>query len=57
MEICEKQFAENAIYSAVMESIEQVRNGTKPIPIDEVFARLEAKYVVPFLIDEDINDV
>ena len=44
MESYEKQFAENAVYSAIMESIEEVRNGAKPIPAAEVFARLDAKY-------------
>jgi len=44
METYEKQFAENAIYTAVMESVEQVKNGAKPKPAEEVFARLEAKY-------------
>ena len=44
MDTYEKQFAENAIYSAVMESIEKTKNGAKPKPAEEVFARLEAKY-------------
>ena len=40
----EKSFAENAIYAAIMESVEQVKNGAKPEPAEKVFARLEAKY-------------
>jgi len=44
MDLYEKNFAENALYDAVMESIEQVKNGAKPIPAAEVFAQLEAKY-------------
>jgi prevent-host-death family protein len=44
METYEKQFAGNAVYSAVTESVEQVKNGAKPKPAEEVFARLEAKY-------------
>ncbi|MDR3293822.1 MAG: type II toxin-antitoxin system Phd/YefM family antitoxin [Clostridiales bacterium] len=44
MESYEKNFAENAVYNAIAESVEQVKNGAKPIPIDEVFERLEAKY-------------
>jgi len=45
MESYEKNFAENAIYKAVMESVEQVKNGAKPKSAAEVFARLEAKYI------------
>lgn len=44
MEAYEKNFAENAVYSAVSESVEQVKNGAKPKKATEVFANLEAKY-------------
>ena len=40
----EKQFAQNAVYNAVMESIELTKSGVKPKPAVEVFARLDAKY-------------
>lgn len=44
METYERNFAENAVYNAVMESVEQVKNGAKPRPARDVFADLEAKY-------------
>jgi PHD/YefM family antitoxin component YafN of YafNO toxin-antitoxin module len=45
IEAYEKNFAENAVYNAVAESVEQVKNGATPIAASEVFSRLEAKYV------------
>jgi PHD/YefM family antitoxin component YafN of YafNO toxin-antitoxin module len=44
MEAYEKNFAENEVYRAVTESVEQVRNGGKPTPANEAFSALEAKY-------------
>jgi hypothetical protein len=44
MESYEKNFAENIVYNAITESVEQVKNGAKPISVDDVFERLEAKY-------------
>ena len=45
METYEKQFAENAVYAAIMESAEETKSGAKPVPVEEAFARLDAKYV------------
>ena len=40
----EKNFGENAVYTAVSEAAEQVKNGASTKSAGEVFARLEAKY-------------
>lgn len=44
METYEKQLAENAMYSAVMESVEQVKAGAKPKSAEDVFAKLETQH-------------
>lgn len=35
---------EDEIYRAVKDSADQVKNGAKPIPAKDVFAKLDAKY-------------
>jgi len=44
VEAYEEQFAKQAVYNAVMNAVEEVENGAKPIPAKEAFARLRAKY-------------
>ncbi|MCL2797544.1 MAG: type II toxin-antitoxin system Phd/YefM family antitoxin [Firmicutes bacterium] len=45
MDAYEKQFAEGTAYTQILDSLEEVRNGARPIPIDDAFACIEAKYV------------
>ena len=44
IEFYEKNFGKNMAYSAIMESVEQVKNGAKPRRAKDVFAKLESKY-------------